>query len=156
MWAQDKRSPALAGETRWSVLIPVDAQGKPVGELPLAYVSPELETLLRKSAAKPEVPPWLLTAARYSADMAVIGGPVVRAEFDVAVLSQQGPLPVTLPLTRVNLSGDDAALQRVLAAEDRPASQVVSVHPMRAPWWIIPFAGCLTIEWWLRRREGLR
>jgi hypothetical protein len=35
-------------------------------------------------------------------------------------------------------------------------SSVVSVHPMRAAWWMLPFAACLTAEWWLRRREGLR
>jgi hypothetical protein len=29
-------------------------------------------------------------------------------------------------------------------------------HPMRSAWWIIPFAACLTGEWWLRRRKGLR
>jgi hypothetical protein len=29
-------------------------------------------------------------------------------------------------------------------------------HVMRSPWWIVPFAGLLSIEWWLRRRAGLR
>ena len=29
-------------------------------------------------------------------------------------------------------------------------------HPMRSVWWILPFAGCLSAEWWLRRRRGLR
>jgi hypothetical protein len=29
-------------------------------------------------------------------------------------------------------------------------------HPMRSVWWIVPFAGCLSAEWWLRRRRGLR
>ena len=29
-------------------------------------------------------------------------------------------------------------------------------HPMRSTWWIVPFAGCLSMEWWLRRRRGLR
>ena len=28
-------------------------------------------------------------------------------------------------------------------------------HPMRSPWWIVPFAGLLATEWWLRRRRGL-
>ena len=30
------------------------------------------------------------------------------------------------------------------------------IHPMRSAWWILPFAGCLSVEWWLRRRRGLR
>jgi hypothetical protein len=29
-------------------------------------------------------------------------------------------------------------------------------HPMRSAWWLVPFAGCLSVEWWLRRRRGLR
>jgi hypothetical protein len=28
-------------------------------------------------------------------------------------------------------------------------------HPMRSPWWIVPFALLLGGEWWLRRRSGL-
>jgi hypothetical protein len=29
-------------------------------------------------------------------------------------------------------------------------------HPMRSAWWMLPFAVCLSAEWWLRRRQGLR
>jgi hypothetical protein len=29
-------------------------------------------------------------------------------------------------------------------------------YPMRSVWWIVPFAGCLSAEWWMRRRRGLR
>jgi hypothetical protein len=29
-------------------------------------------------------------------------------------------------------------------------------YPMRSPWWLVPFVGCLSGEWWLRRRRGLR
>ena len=35
-----------------------------------------------------------------------------------------------------------------------PALQVR--HPMRSAWWILPFAMCLSAEWWLRRRRGVR
>jgi hypothetical protein len=31
-----------------------------------------------------------------------------------------------------------------------------SRFPMRSPWWLVPFIGCLAGEWWLRRRAGLR
>lgn len=51
-------------------------------------------------------------------------------------------------------AGDEASVARALATP--PVSRRVSVHPMREPWWILPFAGCLSIEWWLRRRNGLR
>jgi hypothetical protein len=53
-------------------------------------------------------------------------------------------------------AGDEAAVARALDAEPIKSSRVASVHPMRRPWWILPFAGCLSIEWWLRRRQGLR
>jgi hypothetical protein len=29
-------------------------------------------------------------------------------------------------------------------------------HPMRSTWWLLPFAACLSAEWWVRRRKGLR
>ena len=29
-------------------------------------------------------------------------------------------------------------------------------HPMRSAWWMLPFTLCLSAEWWLRRRQGLR
>jgi hypothetical protein len=30
----------------------------------------------------------------------------------------------------------------------------IQTHPLRSPWWIVPFACCLGGEWWLRRRKG--
>ena len=33
---------------------------------------------------------------------------------------------------------------------------VTTIHPMRSPLWILPFAGCLCAEWLVRRRRGLR
>ncbi len=35
-----------------------------------------------------------------------------------------------------------------------PASRPQPWHPMRSPWWLLPFAGLLLGEWWLRRRAG--
>jgi hypothetical protein len=36
----------------------------------------------------------------------------------------------------------------------RPAVPTI-VRPMRSAWWIVPFAICLAVEWWMRRRRGL-
>lgn len=36
------------------------------------------------------------------------------------------------------------------------ATRLDRKFPLHAPWWIVPFAACLSAEWWLRRREGLR
>lgn len=56
---------------------------------------------------------------------------------------------VALPSSRV------AALPSELARVLRPDTRTVTWHPMRSPWWILPFALALAGEWWLRRRRGL-
>jgi hypothetical protein len=43
-------------------------------------------------------------------------------------------------------------LRSVVAAPRTPRTR----HPMRSAWWIVPFTMCLSAEWWLRRRRGLR
>ena len=54
-----------------------------------------------------------------------------------------------VPANRLeSLAGD---LDRVL----RPVPLVGDWHPMRSPWWIIPFSFALAAEWWIRRRRGL-
>jgi hypothetical protein len=45
-------------------------------------------------------------------------------------------------------------LARVIDDVAPGASQRVLWHPMRSPWWILPFAFLLGAEWWLRRRGG--
>ena len=49
-----------------------------------------------------------------------------------------------------------ADLERFLrSAVTSPRTTLVR-HPMRSTWWILPFAVCLSAEWWMRRRRGLR
>lgn len=36
------------------------------------------------------------------------------------------------------------------------ATELRTVRPMQSSWWLLPMAGCLCIEWALRRRRGLR
>jgi hypothetical protein len=57
------------------------------------------------------------------------------------------------------LSVPAAGIDRVaphLRERLHPQSVPQTTHPMRSAWWIVPFAGCLGGEWWLRRRRGLR
>lgn len=42
-----------------------------------------------------------------------------------------------------------------LSSAIQVVSRVESWHPMRSPWWIVPFALLLGAEWWARRRRGL-
>lgn len=54
------------------------------------------------------------------------------------------------------LSSDSlSALPDVVASLVRANPQEVEWHPMRSPWWILPFALALSAEWWIRRRRGL-
>ena len=48
---------------------------------------------------------------------------------------------------------DLAAAIRRLAPPARPPSPA---HPMRSAWWIAPFTLLVSIEWWTRRRRGLK
>lgn len=55
----------------------------------------------------------------------------------------------------VSLAGDNLArlpdvVHGLIGAPPAPEPW----HPMRSPWWILPFACLLATEWWLRRRAG--
>jgi len=49
----------------------------------------------------------------------------------------------------------DDAERFIRKAVSSPHTSAVR-HPMRSAWWFAPFAACLSAEWWLRRRRGLR
>jgi hypothetical protein len=53
-------------------------------------------------------------------------------------------------------AGEEDEIAKAIDDATAESSQIVSVHPMRSAWWIVPFAGFLSLEWWLRRRQGLR
>jgi hypothetical protein len=47
-----------------------------------------------------------------------------------------------------------ADLPGLLLSSLAPTARVERWHPMRSPWWIVPFALALGYEWWVRRRRG--
>lgn len=53
-------------------------------------------------------------------------------------------------LTGDNLARLPDVVQELIGADPTPDRW----HPMRSPWWILPFAFLLATEWWLRRRAG--
>jgi len=55
-------------------------------------------------------------------------------------------------VTPEHLADLEARIRRDVTAPPRSTT----THPMRSAWWIVPFATCLSGEWWLRRRLGLR
>jgi hypothetical protein len=57
----------------------------------------------------------------------------------------------------INVDADHVAdLVRFVRDAVKSPRTTVPAHPMRSPWWIAAFGGCLGGEWWLRRRRGLR
>lgn len=93
---------------------------------------------------------------------ATLGGRHAEASVAVADKPRRG-VTTTLEalVTSVNrtrgtvvAAGDEQALARTMIASGTPQPAVV--RPMRSWWWLLPFAGCLSTEWWLRRRSGLR
>jgi len=56
----------------------------------------------------------------------------------------------------VALAGDERRVAAALMAGVPERAPPAPVHPMRSPWWMFPFVTCLGVEWWLRRRSGLR
>jgi len=75
------------------------------------------------------------------------------------------PLPdTTAPLSLLSASrqGTDVTPDQIGTLEQFvrrtviPSPAIVTRRPMRSPWWMIPFAACLSVEWYLRRRRGDR
>lgn len=46
-------------------------------------------------------------------------------------------------------------LAPLLRAVIKPVPRAERWHPLRSPWWLLPFVVVLSGEWWLRRRRGL-
>jgi len=49
-----------------------------------------------------------------------------------------------------------SSLPAALKSAIHPAAQPTRWHPMHSLWWLLPFALALSVEWWWRRRRGLR
>jgi hypothetical protein len=47
------------------------------------------------------------------------------------------------------------ALVDAMESRHSPRTSMTPSHPMRSPWWLIPFAGLLCAEWAVRRKRGL-
>jgi hypothetical protein len=71
------------------------------------------------------------------------------------------PSDVPLSLASAATGGIDVApsdvarLARDLSSGNAAPTVRVARHPMRSPWWLVPFAACACGDWWLRRRRGL-
>lgn len=98
---------------------------------------------------------WIVAVATDAGDAGAVvtvhpGAPVARHEGDdllAAFASSRGGTVVE--------AGRLRELVSVLRATLRVEPHVETWHPMRSPWWIVPFALALGGEWWWRRRRGM-
>jgi hypothetical protein len=84
---------------------------------------------------------------------------VSQVALDNVVREASGPPLALLADSRggVNVGADNlAALEGHLRSTVPEQPARAARHPMRSSWWIVPFAVCLSGEWWLRRRSGRR
>ena len=82
--------------------------------------------------------------------LAVAVGAASAAEPDTDLLAAWSAAHGGIAVTEAQLETLDTALAAALRDERRDETW----HPMRAPWWIAPFALLLGGEWWMRRRQG--
>lgn len=94
--------------------------------------------------------------------VAVEGGPSAVGGIAVTSGATQTTADVMAKLERaatrsggvIVRTGEHDKLVAALAKVSPPVPAVI--HPMRSPWWMFPFVAGLGVEWWLRRRSGLR
>jgi hypothetical protein len=130
------------------------------------------------SAARIDVPVRLWPAAEpgaYEGEWTTAG----TGDFDVMVAMGDATADATLTVASAvaRATNDDPAglalAARASGGEVRPVSEAgalvsaiaarfparsvrVSTHPMRSPWWLLPFAGALCGEWAWRRKRGMK
>lgn len=93
--------------------------------------------------------------------VALDGGPVATAGIAVTNGATRSVSEVIRKLERAatrvgGVVGERTKVIEALASIAPPPAVPTPVYPMRSLWWMSPFVACLGIEWWLRRRAGLR
>jgi len=105
------------------------------------------------------------TSGRMSIEVAAAGNRPYRAAS--AVIVRDGvaePVRSEVPLSLLAAShrGIDVTperlevLERFVRATISAPDAAAVTRPLRSSWWLVPFCGCLSAEWWIRRRRGHR
>ncbi|HEX4914842.1 MAG TPA: hypothetical protein VFV51_12835, partial [Vicinamibacterales bacterium] len=132
----------------------------------------EASAIARCGASAETVRLWPQAAGTFAGDLAIPPAAACELEVSVGALRASSGIAVadvpahsTAQTLRaleqmVARAGGNVARVGDLAstnvADTARAPERSPFHPLRSPWWILPFALCLSGEWWLRRREGLR
>lgn len=118
-YAQDASSPSptpssttAVPETvasRYTILVPVDSDGKPSKELRLVYLSQQLLSSLRQAnQARIQTPKILIAAAQYQLTANTAGADSLKANFRVHLLDIAKSHQILLPIANAFLTGNDA------------------------------------------------
>jgi hypothetical protein len=93
-----------------------------------------------------------------SASSSTIEIPFVSAVSDLATPGDPAALALVAAVHggRTHRAGQLDALADDIRRTLELRRELQRIRPMRSAWWIVPFAGCLCLEWWSRRRRGLR
>ena len=118
---------------------PAGAQGEFAGELPLSS----------NGACSIEA---VIDDRQVAGAIAVADAPAFGVEHTLTKLERR----VTASGGIIGRAGEEATVARALATAPMSSPVTTAVHPMRSAWWLLPFAGCVSVEWWLRRRSGVR
>jgi hypothetical protein len=108
---------------------------------------------------------WVAASAEAASRSAAIGSApqALPAPSETQDLAQ--PSPDERPLVtawaasrrgRAIAESDLASLRSELERVLAPPREPYTFHPMRSPWWIVPFGALAGFEWWSRRRQGHR
>ena len=96
--------------------------------------------------------------------VAVDGGPTVVGGVAVTSGATDSVSRVMAKLERAAIrtggvvvaAGAESKLLAALASVTPRPARPEAIRPLRSPWWMFPFVTLLSVEWWLRRRAGLR
>ncbi len=118
-YAEDATAPvsnpapaSVSSETltsRYTVLVPVDPDGKPSKELQLVYLPQQLLTALRQATqARAHAPKSLIASAQYHLTASPAGADSLRARFKIHLLDAAANHQILLPIPNAFLTSNDA------------------------------------------------
>jgi hypothetical protein len=113
--------------------------------------------VFRGSFVAPVQPEW--PSVLVTADAGERSRGQTRLTIDDNVREAVGPPLALLAASHGGIDvgpGQLGELERSIRTALAPAQESRRHNPMRSAWWFIPFAACLSTEWWLRRRAGRR
>jgi hypothetical protein len=94
---------------RETILVPVDADGRPSRTLPLVYAPERLLTALKEAAESESKPPlWLISSARYHVVATRDGSDSLSVKYRIHVLNPTAEQTITLPISDAVLTGVEA------------------------------------------------